>query len=54
MIELYYPHNTQPKEKVMGGGWRRSRAARIAQWLILLVAALVGTTTAAPQLLAWP
>ena len=38
----------------MKAGWRRSRAARIAQWAILLLAAVIVTTTAAPQLLAWP
>jgi hypothetical protein len=38
----------------MAGGWRRSRAVRIGQWALLLLAALLGTTTAAPQLLAWP
>ena len=36
------------------GGWRRSRAARIAQGAILFLVALLGTATAAPQLLAWP
>jgi hypothetical protein len=36
------------------GGWRRSRVVRIAQGLLLFLAALLVTTTAAPQLLAWP
>jgi len=36
------------------GGWRRSRAVRIAQGAILFLVALLGTATAAPQLLAWP
>lgn len=38
----------------MKGGWRRSRAVRIAEGTLLFLAALVGTATAAPQLLAWP
>ena len=38
----------------MNSGWRRSRTARIVQGVLLFLAALVGTTTAAPQLLAWP
>ena len=38
----------------MASGWRRSRIVRLAQWGILLVAVLLGTATAAPQLLAWP
>ena len=36
------------------GGWWRSRAMRIAQSMLLFVAALLGTATAAPELLAWP
>jgi len=36
------------------GEWRRSRAMRIAQGLLLSAAVLIGATTAAPQLLAWP
>jgi hypothetical protein len=35
-------------------GWRRSRAARIAQGAALFLVVLLGTATAAPQLLAWP
>src|ERR1700710_53528 len=35
-------------------GWRRSRAMRIAQGAILFAVVLLGTATAAPQLLAWP
>jgi len=38
----------------MDGGWRRSRAVRIGQWTLVLLVALLGTATAAPQLLAWP
>jgi hypothetical protein len=38
----------------MQGGWRRGRAMRIARWALLGVVALLVTTTAAPQLLAWP
>jgi hypothetical protein len=38
----------------MAGGWRRSRAVRIGQWALVLLVALLGTATAAPQLLAWP
>ena len=38
----------------MEGGWRRSKAVRIGQWALVLLVALLGTATAAPQLLAWP
>ena len=38
----------------MRGAWRKSRAARIVQGVTLFVVALLGTATAAPQLLAWP
>jgi hypothetical protein len=34
--------------------WRRSRTARIVQGVALFLVALIGTATAAPQLLAWP
>jgi hypothetical protein len=36
------------------GGWWRSRAMRIVQGVGLFLVALIGTATAAPQLLAWP
>ena len=36
------------------GGWWRSRAMRIGQGIALFLVALIGTATAAPQLLAWP
>jgi len=36
------------------GGWRRSRLGRVVQATLLFLVALVATTTAAPQLLAWP
>lgn len=36
------------------GGWRRSRAMRMAQGALWFAIALLGTATAAPQLLAWP
>src|SRR4051812_26260094 len=46
---------------VRGGGccspWVCSaprRAVRVARWALLLAVALLGTATAAPQLLAWP
>src|SRR4051794_29906433 len=35
-------------------GWRRSRGMRLAQGVALFLAALLGTATAAPQVLAWP
>jgi hypothetical protein len=37
----------------MDKGWRRPMV-RIAQWAALFLVALIGTATAAPQLLAWP
>lgn len=37
-----------------GNNRRRSRAMRIAQGVALFLVALLGTATAAPQLLAWP
>jgi len=36
------------------GGWRRSRLGRVVQATLLFLVALIATTTAAPQLLAWP
>jgi len=36
------------------GGWRRSRLGRVVQATIWFLVALLATTTAAPQLLAWP
>ena len=37
----------------MAGGVRQSGIRRIVTWLLVLLILLIGTTTAAPQLLAW-
>ena len=38
----------------MDGGWRRHPLVRIGRWALVLLVALPGTATVAPQLLAWP